>query len=74
MQTDAAITHAVFAAFETPTKLARAIGEKVSTVHSWKRVGRIPRWRRDQIAEAARREAITLPVEFSPEPKPGEAA
>lgn len=61
---NADLTAAVIAAFGTPTKLARAIGEKVSTVHSWKQKGKIPRWRRVQIIAAAEREQISLPEDF----------
>jgi hypothetical protein len=36
------------------TRLAHLLGEPISTVHSWKRRGRVPRWRRGQIEDALR--------------------
>ncbi len=35
------------------TKTANAIGAPVTTVQSWGKTGRVPRWRRAQIAAAA---------------------
>jgi hypothetical protein len=46
-------TDAVMTAFGTPTKLARALGESISTVHAWNRNGRIPRWWVSAIEKAA---------------------
>jgi hypothetical protein len=47
----------IFAAFDdSPTKLARATGLKVQTVHDWKRkapIG-IPEWRRSVVLDAVK--------------------
>lgn len=52
----------VIAAFGTLEKTSEALRRvPVSTIHGWKRKGRIPPWRYPQIVEAARREGIQLP-------------
>lgn len=59
------IVDLVFEAFGGTTALAEALnGEPITTVHSWKRSGRIPRWRKRQIAAAARERGIALPDGF----------
>ena len=48
------------------TKMARALGHKyVTTVQGWRDSGRIPPWRRLEIAAAAAREGVKLPPGFS---------
>lgn len=53
----------IFEAFKGPTKIARATGDPVQTVHSWKVKQSIPPWRRPQVLDAARRLEIDLPTE-----------
>jgi hypothetical protein len=60
----------IFAAFGGPTKIARATGLSVQTVHDWSRPKKqaggsssppnIPSWRREKVLEAARREGVEL--------------
>jgi hypothetical protein len=55
----------VIQAFGGSTRLARALGHRsASTVDSWRRAGRIPHWRRDEIAAAAASEGVRLPPDF----------
>lgn len=44
---------AIFDAFGGATALARAIDAPITTCHSWKRHGRIPRWWHEKIDRAA---------------------
>lgn len=37
-----------------PSAVARALSVPISTVHSWKTKGGIPRWRQDAVADLAR--------------------
>lgn len=56
----------VIAAFGSVTELARALGHRnITTVHGWYRSGRIPPWRRLEIAEAAGRHGVPLPAGFT---------
>ena len=57
------IIDSIFKALEGPTNIARATGDPVQTVHSWKAKQSIPPWRRPQLLDAARR----LEKELSPE-------
>ena len=57
----------VIEAFGGLASLQQALGHKhPSTIHSWKRRGRIPPWRYRDIREAAEaRGDVTLPKEFN---------
>lgn len=46
------------------TSVANAIGAPPPTVQSWKRVNRIPRWRREAVARLAADRQVTLPAGF----------
>lgn len=50
-------------AFGGVKPLADALGAPYSTVHTWTRLGIIPRWRWTDIREAARERGITLPAD-----------
>lgn len=53
----------IFAAFDnSPTKLARATGLKVQTVHDWKAKApvNIPEWRRPIVLKAVRKRGCEL--------------
>lgn len=66
----------VIAAFGGLSATARALGHRnVTTVDGWKRSGRIPHWRKLEIAAAAKRENIELPHDFhsSVDDQPGAA-
>ena len=52
------------------TFIAREMGEPNSTVHSWKRSNRIPRWRRQAVADLAREKGVALPTDFLSDPSP----
>ena len=54
----------VFEAFRGPSALARALGEPVSTVLSWKAKRRIPRWRREPIRVAAETAGVAERLPF----------
>ncbi len=58
------LADAVVRAFGGLTPAARAIGAPISTVDGWRRSGRIPLWRRNQIIAAAEREKVSLPTNF----------
>jgi hypothetical protein len=45
------------------TAVARALGEPITTVQSWKTKGRIPRWRQAAVADLAR--ASGVPCDFT---------
>lgn len=53
----------IFTALDGPSAIARETGYPVQTVHSWKRGGNIPPWRRPAILELARRKARPLAPE-----------
>lgn len=59
------IAEQVVNAFGGLTKAARACGVPISTVHSWRNKKHIPNWRRAPIIEAAKREGVKLPTEFT---------
>lgn len=55
----------VIASFGGLTATSKALGDvSISTVDSWARAGRIPRWRLRDIREAAERTAVPLPDDF----------
>lgn len=56
------IIDSIFKELGGPTDIARAIGEPVQTVHSWKVKQSIPTWRRPQVLDAARRLDKGLPA------------
>ncbi len=58
---------AIIQAFGGLSKAASAIGAPVSTVQHWRDTGRIPRWREQQVREAAVKVGLTLPVEGAPQ-------
>jgi hypothetical protein len=56
----------IFEAFGSVSKLAKALGHKnVTTVDGWKRSGKIPGWRKNEIIAAANREGVDLPAGFN---------
>jgi fermentation-respiration switch protein FrsA (DUF1100 family) len=52
---------AILDAFGGVGPLADAIGAPYSTVHTWKRLDAVPRWRMTDIEKAARKRRIKLP-------------
>lgn len=56
----------VMGLFDGPSGLAHAIRARqriaISTVHSWKQVGRIPHWWMPQVRQAAIDKGVTLPA------------
>lgn len=48
-------------AFGGLTAMHRATDIPISTIFSWKRVGRVPGWRYDAIRRAARKVKVRLP-------------
>ncbi len=53
-------------AFGSVSKLAKALGHKnVTTVDGWKRSGKIPDWRKNEIVAAANRVGVDLPRGFN---------
>lgn len=50
----------VFQKFGGIRPMAAKVGDPVSTVKSWHKKGRIPRWRHDAILASAEREAIQI--------------
>lgn len=57
----------VIEAFGGLSKAARALGLPITTVHSWKESGRIPRWRVQAITDAAAKLGVEIPPELSEE-------
>ena len=53
---------AIVDAFGGVGALAEALGAPYSTVHTWRRLGVIPRWRMTDIEKAARKRRIKLPA------------
>jgi antitoxin MazE len=54
----------VIAAFGGLVKMSRATGWPVSTIESWKSKDSIPRWRLQDIRNAAQANRVTLPDDF----------
>ena len=54
----------VIAAFGGLVKMAQATGWPVSTIESWKGKDSIPRWRLQDIRDAAQASHVTLPADF----------
>jgi hypothetical protein len=51
----------LFAAFGGVAKLAAALNLPITTVHSWKRAGRVPAWRLAAIQSVARDMSVEIP-------------
>ncbi len=49
------------------TKVAKDTGTPITTVHSWKRVGFIPEWRRPQLLALAKKAKVSLTDRDFPE-------
>ena len=54
---------ALFPEYGSLSKLATELRCPVQTVHNWKRNGKIPRWRRRHVLDAASRLNLALPPE-----------
>jgi hypothetical protein len=59
------IVDRIFDALGGATVIAGETGDPVQTVHSWKKNGNIPHWRRAAVIEAARKLGKTFDPELS---------
>jgi len=50
----------ILSAFGGVAKLARRLDVPMTTVHAWKRTGRLPAWRRRDIEDAARNDGLPI--------------
>ncbi|MFS0737537.1 hypothetical protein ABC347_10850 [Sphingomonas sp. 1P06PA] len=53
----------IFEGLGRPTHVAADLGFPVQTVHSWKKKGNIPGWRRPAVLDLARRRNLALSAE-----------